>query len=108
MKIIFTESRDNGYLEIYAISQLEVYKGKLHDELFWAEIARGQTDKHGKFRPGDVGDTYRVIWEDNFFHPVFFKGQVSMEKVLDDVKKYIIDNHLKHSPYINGGVYDVD
>jgi hypothetical protein len=97
MKILFIESQENGYLEYYAISQMEVYKGKLHDELFWAEL-----------RPdvlGMIGDKdcvkVQLTWEDDFYNKLYFD-------TLDEAKKHVNDNWFKHSPHVNGHVHDTD
>lgn len=89
MTIKFEKDTANGYEEFYAVSQLEVYKGKAHDELLWAEIRQ-------------TGDAqFRVVWEDNWQHPEFFGS-------LAEAKDHIVKTHNKHTPHINGTTFDID
>lgn len=89
MTINFVEDSTNGYIEYYAISELEVYKGKAHDELLWAEIRQ-------------VGlKTFRVIWEDAWQEPHFFSS-------LQEAKDHIIKMYSKHHPHINGTTFNID
>lgn len=106
MKIEFVESVENRYLEYYAISKLEVYKGKLYDELFWAEITPGMRiiltsiPPKESFKPMNVS-TVRLIWEDDYYHPLYFD-------TLEEAKKFVSSNWQKHQPYINGNTYEVE
>lgn len=89
MKITFEKSTDNGYEEFFAISQLEIYKGKAHDELLWAEIRQ-------------VGDKrWRLTWEDSWQKPVFVESLI-------EAKEHVIKEHHKHTPHINGTTFDID
>jgi hypothetical protein len=100
MKITFEEGRDNGYEEYFAISQLEVYRGKAYDELMWAEIAVGElTDKI--FKTIDGGNTYRVMWEDDWQNPEFFS-------TLAECKAHILKTFHRHTPHVNGVVFDIN
>jgi hypothetical protein len=88
MNFIYIEDTTNGYLEVYAVTQLEVYKGKFYDELFFAEI-----------RPRD--GLFELRWEDDWFNKITL---TSMIDVKDHIEKY----YYKHTPHINGRAYDAD
>lgn len=90
MKITFEEGRDNGYLEYFAISTLEVWKGKAHDELMWAEL-----------KPNEGFAPCTVRWEDDW------KTIHSFES-LDAAKDHVLKNWQKHSPHVNGMTFEID
>lgn len=73
---------------VYAVSQKTLYKGKMYDELMWAEIEQGK-------------DTVFVRWEDDFMkrHPFLN---------IDLAKAFITNNTVFHSPHINGASYNLD
>ena len=90
MTIKFEKEDRNGYEELHAVSQLEIYRGRVHDELFHAEIRR-------------TGDTqWRVVWQDDWQHPVIIEGDV------DAAKQYVRDNYSKHTPHSNGATFRID
>lgn len=89
MTIRFEESTDNGYIEYYAISQLEIWRGKAHDELLWAEIRQTGPKE------------FRVVWEDDWQHPVFVES-------LAAAKQHILSTYSEHEPHINGTTFDID
>jgi hypothetical protein len=92
MTIKFEEGRENGYLEYFAVSYLEKYKGKTHDELLWAEIT--PTDKKHP-------EHFKVIWEDDWQKPIYCTS-------LEEAKSVVLNNWSKHTPHNNGRVYDED
>lgn len=79
----------NGYQEWYAVSQLEVWKGKAHDELLWAEI-RMLTENR-----------WRVVWEDSWQDHSFFNS-------FHEAKDYVARNYSTHRPHINGTSFNID
>lgn len=89
MKIEFEEDRSNGYLIYFAISRMEIWKGKVHDELMWGELI-----------PVSKSSNIQVIWEDDFYNPLTFN-------TLEGAKDYLIKNHSHHTPYINGKSYKI-
>lgn len=106
MKINFVEDRTNGYLIYFAISQLEVWRGRFYDELMWAEIVQGLPIIQASIPPKTTfqptngnGGIFRVNWEDNFYDPLYFD-------TLEEAKNHILQNFSKHTPYINGGDYE--
>lgn len=90
MKIIFEgPDETNGYIEFFAISQLEIYKGKAYDELMWAEIRY--------YGPGK----WRVVWEDDWQNKIWCYN-------LEEAKDYILKNYTNHAPFINGTAFDIE
>jgi hypothetical protein len=89
MKIIFEKDSRNGYEEFFAISQMEIWKGKVYDELMWAEIRLVVTR------------LFRVVWEDAWQAPEF-------KTTLDEAKAFILQNYAKHTPHINGAAFSIE
>lgn len=90
MEIKFEEDKTNGYLMYFAISTLQVYKGKIHEELMWCEIT-----------PMSHMNTVKIVWEDDFYKPEYFD-------TLELAKAHIIKYWHRHSPYVNGAIYNND
>lgn len=72
---------------IFAITQNDTYKGKLHDELMYAEIQRKD-------------NVCVVTWEDDFKTKINF----STEEL---AKSHILRDYLKHKPHSNGNSYEL-
>jgi hypothetical protein len=73
---------------IYAVLQNEVYKGKMCEEVMFAEI-----DK--------VQGGFKVIWEDSHKEPHLFQE-------LADAKQYVMLEYPKHNGFINGKTWEVE
>lgn len=106
MTFLFIPDKTNGYLIHFAITQNEIFKGKLYDEMFFAEIIPGNltiiTKKPLKetFKPDDNGNDFKVIWNDDYYNPLYFKA-------LEKAQNYIINNWSKHKWHNNGDVHDL-
>lgn len=87
MKIEFEEDRNNGYLIYFAISKREIWKGKVHDELMWAEIL-------------PIITTFKLTWEDDYYNPIIVD-------TMEQAKEHIMKNFSKHTPHINGASYNI-
>jgi hypothetical protein len=104
MTIKFVEGRENGYLEYFAISQLEKYKGKVYDELMWAEITPGIIAMKRRaigITPSMPEEAFIVIWEDDWQNKLVFT-------TLEEAKQHIIKNFHKHVPHNNGKIFEED
>lgn len=95
MKIEFEEDRSNGYLMYFAISKMEIWKGKVHDELIWAELTPGMYEKDDK-----QFDGIEVVWEDDYYNP-------TIVNTMEQAKEHIMKNFYKHTPHINGASYNI-
>jgi hypothetical protein len=73
---------------IFALMQNEVYHGKMHEELWFAEITK--TNKG-----------FVVRWQDNFSEPHPFRD-------LEDAKLYTMLEFSKHTAYSNGKSWEID
>ncbi len=91
-KFQWIEDKTNGYLIIFAIVQNEVWKGKVHEELMFAEIIPGVAS---------MKDCHQIKWEDDFFNAVITTS-------LSEAKKHVLDNYKNHIPHSNGKVFDKD
>jgi hypothetical protein len=78
MRIQFFKEADSEY----AISEKEVYKKQVCDELWWAEI--------DKAPQGVV-----VRWEDDYSNPVPMRN-------FSEARSYILQNYHLHTPQIVG------
>lgn len=87
MKIEF--EKDSTSSIYFAVSKMEVWKGKVHDELMWAEIT-----------PDANNNTFTVVWEDDYYNPL-------TANTLDEAKDHIRKNFSKHKPHINGASYNI-
>lgn len=86
MTLTFAEDRSNNYLIYFAIAQNEVYRGKIAEELMFAELVPGE-------------DGVKVVWEDDFYHPVILN-------TLEEAKRFVLNHYYKHTPHVNGSLYD--
>ena len=84
-EIKFVEDRTNGYLILFAIVELALFRGKIHDELMFAEIF----------------EDHSVRWEDKYMEPVPCTS-------LKEAKEHVLKNYHSHEPHSNGGTYDKD
>lgn len=73
----------------YAIEQIVIYQGKIHDELMYAEIS-------------EENGLYVVRWEDAWNNPATGFPD------LDAAKEYITLYYNNHTPFINGRSYDIE
>lgn len=67
---------------MYAIAQAQKYKGKVHEELMYAEI-----------EPYNTGCAVR--WCDDFFHPEPFSS-------VEEAQSYVNEYYNRHIPQNNG------
>lgn len=67
---------------IFAVAENQRYKGKMHEELMYAEIT-------------PLGDGFQVKWNDDFFTP-------HLHLTYADAQQYIKENHSQHEPISNG------
>lgn len=71
----------------FAISQYEIWKDQLCEELLWAEVTQTPNTEDS--------DSFYVIWQDDWQHPVPFE-------TFSKAEAYIRENYLKHTPQILG------
>jgi hypothetical protein len=92
MKITFEQEGNS----IFAVSQNVKYKGKMCDELMFAEIKEQKGDTVLGSLP-----FFMVHWEDSYSDGVYFPFEWQ-------AKQYVLDNYSSHKPHINGKSYEID
>lgn len=84
MTILFEREGDTTF----AIAKNEVFKGRVHDELMYAEIVKTE-------------NVFTLFWEDDYKK----KYQFSTEEL---AKAFILREYDRHFPHPNGSSYDID
>lgn len=92
MKITF-EQEDSV---LFAIAQNVHYKGKMCDEILYAEIEEVSVNI-----PLGHLSVFSLRWEDCWDKDQSFTTQ-------EEAKQYVIANYTSHKPHINGKSYDID
>jgi hypothetical protein len=80
----------------YAIQKDAKYKGKIHQELLFAEIIEEARSINGQY-----ARVFVTRWEDDWFNGV------GTSETLDGAKQFVRENFQSHTPISNGKSYDV-